>query len=113
MPSHVKYCAYFRVAPALIARKCVQAHTNVERRHVTRLTISGAEAQNCALRGCTPANVYVTRRSVELFGRPLAALTEYAATSDRRKTPSIGLLRAQTLFFSRDTSTSKGAAVRT
>ena len=39
----------------------------------------------------------------------VAALAEYAATSDRRKAPSIGLLRAQTLFFSRDTS----AAVRT
>ena len=32
---------------------------------------------------------------------------EYAATSDRRKARSIGLLRAQTLFFSRDTSASK------
>ena len=43
--SRVKYCAHFRVAPALIARKRVQAHTNVERRHITRLTISGAEAR--------------------------------------------------------------------
>ena len=41
----VKYCAYFHVAPALIACKRVQAHTNDERRHITRLTISGAEAR--------------------------------------------------------------------
>ena len=43
--SRVKYCAHFRVVPALIAHKRVQAHTNVERRHITRLTISGAEAR--------------------------------------------------------------------
>ena len=43
--SRVKYCAHFHVAPALIARKRVHAHTNVERRHITRLTISGAEAR--------------------------------------------------------------------
>ena len=29
---------------ALIACKCVHAHTNIERRHITRLTISSAEA---------------------------------------------------------------------
>ena len=40
----VKYCAHFRVAPALIACKRVHAHTNVERWHITRLTISSAEA---------------------------------------------------------------------
>ena len=45
LSTSVKYCAHFRVAPALIARKRVQAHTNVERRHITRLTISGAEAR--------------------------------------------------------------------
>ena len=43
--TRVKYCAHFRVAPALIARKRVQAHTSVERRHITRSTISGAEAR--------------------------------------------------------------------
>ena len=45
MYAHVKYCAHFRVAPALIAHKRVHAHTNVERRHITRLTISSAEAR--------------------------------------------------------------------
>ena len=44
-PPRVKYCAHFRVAPALIAFKRVHAHTNVERRHITRLTISNAEAR--------------------------------------------------------------------
>ena len=43
--TRVKYCTHFCVAPALIACKRVQAHTNVERRHITRLTISGAEAR--------------------------------------------------------------------
>ena len=43
--THVKYCVHFRVAPALIACKRVQAHTNVERRHITRLTISSAKAR--------------------------------------------------------------------
>ena len=43
--TRVKYCAHFRVAPALIACMRVQAHTNVERRHITRLTISGAEVR--------------------------------------------------------------------
>ena len=45
--THVKYCAHFRIAPALIARsacKRLHAHTNVEKRHITRLTISSAEA---------------------------------------------------------------------
>ena len=45
--TRVKYCAHFRVAPALIARKRVHAHTNVERRHIMRLTISSAEARSC------------------------------------------------------------------
>ena len=42
--TRVKYCAHFRVGPALIARKRKTAY-NVERRHITRLTISGAEAR--------------------------------------------------------------------
>ena len=60
-----------------------------------------------------PAIVYVTRRSAELFGRPLAALAEYAATGDRRKAPSIGLLRAQILFFSCDMYVRKSDAAHT
>ena len=43
--ARVKYYAHFRVAPASIVRKRVHAHTNVERRHITRLTISSAEAR--------------------------------------------------------------------
>ena len=75
----VKYCVHFRVAPASIARKRVHAHTNVERRHTYNALndFQCRSALNCALRGCTPAIVYVTRRSSELFGRPLA---EYAGT---------------------------------
>ena len=45
MQSRVKYCVHFCVAPASIARKRVHAYTNAERRHITRLTISGAEAR--------------------------------------------------------------------
>ena len=47
--TRVKYCAHFRVAPALIACKHVHVHTNVERWHITRLMISGAKARRIVL----------------------------------------------------------------
>ena len=81
------------------ARAC--AYTNVERKHITRLTISSAEARRIVRYADACRNLYVTRTSTELFGRPLSAFAEYAATSDRRNAPSFGLLWAQTLFFSR------------
>ena len=108
LTARVKYCAHFCVAPALIACKRVHAHTNVERRHIM---ISGAEARRIVRYADARLQSFTLRE--EARSRPLAALAEYTATSDHRKAPSIGLLRAQTLFFSRDTSASKGAAVRT
>ena len=108
--TRVKYCAHFRVAPALIARKHVHAHTNVERRHITRLTISSAEARRTVHYADARPQSFTLCEEARSCLAALSRSTLLPVIVERHLVSGYYVLK---LFFSRDTSASKGAAVRT